>query len=67
MLTEKIRNKDTYPLLSCSDIEVLLARFLPRRDLTREEVVSQMEYRHFQRQKAMDSNFRRQKLAAQLE
>lgn len=30
MLDERIRHKKTYPLLSCSDIEELLSRFLPR-------------------------------------
>jgi len=61
MLTERIHHEDTYPLLSCSDIEQLLARFLPRRDVTREEVIFQMEQRHLQRQKAIDSHARRQK------
>jgi SRSO17 transposase len=61
MLSERIRHKDTYPLLSCSDIEELLARFLPRRDVTKEEVISQLEYRHSQRLKAIESHARRQK------
>ena len=55
MLTEKIHHKETHPLLSCADIEELLAHFLPRRDVTEEEVISQMEQRHMQRQKAIDS------------
>ena len=58
MLTEKIYHKDTYPLLTCSDIEDLLSRFLPRRDVTEEEVISQLEERHRQRQKAIDSHAR---------
>ena len=61
MLTERIQHKDACPLLTCSDIEKLLARFLPRRDVTEEEVLLQMEYRHKQRQKAIDSHTRRQK------
>jgi SRSO17 transposase len=60
MLSERIRHKDTYPLLSCSDIEELLARFLPRRDVTKEEVISQLEYRHSQRLRAIESHARRQ-------
>jgi SRSO17 transposase len=32
MLTERLRMKDQRPLLSCADIERLLAAFLPRRD-----------------------------------
>jgi len=46
MLTERIRHEDTYPLLSCSDIEELLSRFLPRRDVTKQEVIRQLEDRH---------------------
>jgi len=39
------------PLLSCSDIEELLAHFLPRHDVTKEEVILQLEQRHIPRQK----------------
>jgi SRSO17 transposase len=58
MLSEKINHKDTHPLLSCADIEDLLAHFLPRRDVTEEEVIFQLEQRHLQRQKAIDSHAR---------
>lgn len=58
MLTERMNHKDTYPLLSCADIEQLLAHFLPRRDVTKEEVIFQLEQRHFQRQKAIESHSR---------
>jgi SRSO17 transposase len=64
MLYERIHHKETYPLLSCADIEELLARFLPRRDATEEEVVSQLEQRHRQRQKSIDSHSRCQKESA---
>lgn len=60
MLEEKLLHKQSHPLLSCSDIEVLLAHFLPRRDVTVEEVVRQMEARHKARQKAIESAYRRQ-------
>jgi SRSO17 transposase len=60
MLAEKIHHKETYPLLSCGDIEGLLAHFLPRRDVTEEEVIFQLEQRHLQRQKAIDSHARGQ-------
>ena len=63
MLEEKLSHKESHPLLSCADIEVLLAHFLPRRDVTVEEVVRQMEARHEARQKAIDSAYRRQRLA----
>jgi SRSO17 transposase len=55
MLSERIRNKEEYPLLSCADIECLLARFLPRRDTAIDEVIAQMEIRHRRRQAAIDS------------
>jgi SRSO17 transposase len=58
MLSERIHHKDTYPLLSCADIEDLLARFLPRRDVSEAEVVFQLEQRHRQRQKAIQSHAR---------
>jgi SRSO17 transposase len=62
MTYERIHHEDTYPLLSCADIEDLLAHFLPRRDVTREEVILQLEQRHIQRQKAIESHTRRQKI-----
>jgi len=54
MLTERIHNKDQYPLLSCNDIETLLAHFLPRRDTTVDEVINQLDIRHKQRQASID-------------
>lgn len=62
MLEEKLLHKQSHPLLSCSDIEVLLAHFLPRRDVTVAEVVRQMEARHKARQRAIESAYRRQQL-----
>lgn len=59
MLEEKLLQKESFPLLSCSDIEVLLARFLPRRDVPVDEVVRQMEIRHQARQASIDSAYRR--------
>ena len=58
MLSERIRHEDTYPLLSCSDIEELLSHFLPRRDVTRKEVIRQLEHRHRKRLAAMQSHER---------
>jgi SRSO17 transposase len=62
MLEEKLAQKKDYPLLSCADIELLLAHFLPRRDVTVAEVVLQMKARHRARQAAIDSAYRRQRL-----
>jgi len=64
MLTERIQHKDSYPLLSCADIEELLAHFLPRCDVTEKEVISQLEQRHAQRQKAIKSHARHQEKMA---
>ena len=38
MLTEKLQMKDQCPLLSCADIEKLLAAFLPPKDASPEQV-----------------------------
>jgi len=62
MLEERILQKDSYPLLSCSDIETLLRTTLPRRDLDREEVIRQMEKRHHKRLAATEAEYRKQKL-----
>jgi SRSO17 transposase len=66
MLDERMRHKDTYPLLSCSDIEGLLSRFLPRRDIDPQEVIDQLEYRHKQRESAIKSHTRKKELAVNL-
>ena len=58
MLEERIAQSNDYPLLSCADIEKLLALFLPRRDLETEEVIRQMEASHRRRKKAMESHAR---------
>lgn len=63
MLEEKLLHKKKYPLLSCSDIEVLLSHFLARRDVTVNEVVCQMKARHRARQASIESAYRRQQCA----
>lgn len=62
MLNERIFQKSEYPLLSCSDITTLLARFLPRRDLHPDEIIRQLEVRHEKRQASIDSAFKNQLL-----
>ena len=61
MLNERIRHQDTYPLLSCSDIEELLSHFLPRRDVSKAEVIAHLEERHRLRQAAIESHTRNQR------
>ena len=48
----------TFRITTAADIEDLLARFLPRRDVGEEEVILQLEQRHKQRQKAIESHAR---------
>jgi len=61
MLEERFLQRVVYPLLTCSDIETLLARFLPRRNRDPEELIRQMEVRHKKRQASIDSANRRQR------
>jgi hypothetical protein len=60
LLREKLLQSETLPLLSASDVKILLARFLPRRDLDPEEAIRQIQLRHQQRQSAIDAAYRRQ-------
>ncbi|WP_419633276.1 hypothetical protein [Thiolapillus sp.] len=62
MLEERVEQQEDYPLLTCSDIETLLAHFLPRRDIDADEVIRQMELRHKKRQASIDSCFNKQQL-----
>ena len=62
MLKERIEQHEAYPLLSCADIEGLLARFLPRRDVGVDEVIRQMDARHQKRQAAIDYAYEKQQL-----
>ncbi len=58
MLTERLGQQTTTPLLTCFDIEGLLARFLPRRDVDAAEVIRQVTVRHRLRERAMRSHAR---------
>ena len=60
MLKERLLNEEAIPLLSCSDIEILLTQFLPRKNTTDVEIISQMEKRHRKRQSAIESQKRKQ-------
>lgn len=51
--------KNTVPLLSCHDIRVLLAHFLPRGNATTADVLTQLECRHRKRRSASRSAARR--------
>ena len=60
LLETRMEQKESHPLLSCPDIAKLLVLFLPRRDITHEEVFRQMNVRHRQRQASFDSAYKRQ-------
>ena len=59
ILKTRLSNKNDYALLSCHDVKVMLAHFLPRRDTTFEEIQRQMEVRHMKRQSSTDSATRK--------
>lgn len=60
MLEERLLNLKEHPLLSCSDVRILLSYFLPRRDTTIEEVLRQMEIRHKKRLSSIRSACKKQ-------
>ncbi len=62
MLEERIMQEEDTPLLSCSDITTLLAHFLPNRAICRDEVIHQMDVRHFKRQASIDYAYKKQQL-----
>lgn len=49
ILKMRLKNREDYPLLSFSDVIVMLAYFLPKRVTSFEEVLRQMEVRHAKR------------------
>lgn len=55
LLQERVCHERTHPLLSCRDIMVLLSQLLPRRNVSCEEILRQMEQRHRKRQAAVES------------
>jgi SRSO17 transposase len=63
MLEQRMTVEEHCPLLSCADVETLLAHFLPRRDSTVEEVLRQLEVRHRKRQASIDYAYEKQRLS----
>lgn len=57
--------QDETPLLSCYDIKVLLAYFLPNRKNSVEEILRQMELRHDKRRTASQNAAKRRRVAAE--
>ncbi len=56
MLKERKHQKEAYPLLSASDIEMLLVKFLPKRATTPDEIITQLKDRHKRRCDAIKSH-----------
>ena len=61
LLETRIQHKKNISLLSCADITTVLKAILPRRDITEEEVLRQLEKRHRKRQKSIDAALKKQR------
>jgi SRSO17 transposase len=59
MTRYRMQLSSVVPLLSCHDIRMLLAHFLPRGNATSEDVLTQLERRHRKRRSASESIARR--------
>lgn len=55
MLEEREGLQESYPLLSCYDIQIILARTLPSQQRDEDEMIRQMDVRHRKRQAAIES------------
>jgi SRSO17 transposase len=55
MLETRIDNFDMHPLLSCYDIQILIATTMPDRRSDADEVIRQLHERHRKRQASIDS------------
>ena len=62
MLEIRLEYEEDLQLLSCRDIQELLSHFLPRRDVTRQEVIQQMLNRHKKRAASIEYHYRKYKL-----
>jgi SRSO17 transposase len=60
MLEQKLQHQPDIPLLSCPDVATLLKSVLPRKDITEDEVLRQLEVRHRKRQASIDAAYRKQ-------
>lgn len=54
MIEQRLHYQLEIPLLSCTDITTLLRSILPRRDVTMDEILRQLEKRHKKRQASTD-------------
>lgn len=56
LLRERFENAKGFPLLSCQDVVTLLAFYLPKRDVTEQEMFRQLKARHRKRQDSIERN-----------
>lgn len=59
LLSEGVDHADDYPLLSPQDVMLLLAIYLPQRELTVKEIIIEMRKRHYQRERTKESAVRK--------
>jgi len=57
IVKERIKNKTEYPLLSCRDVRLMIIALLIKDENLIEKRISQMEYRHEQRQKDIERRY----------
>ena len=57
MLEQRLQHQPDIPLLSCPDVATLLKSVLPRKDITKDEVLRQLEVRHRKRQASIDAAY----------
>jgi SRSO17 transposase len=60
LLEERQQQQSTRPLMSCTDVIELLCFALPKRKISSQELLRQMELRHAKRQASIESAYRRQ-------
>ena len=60
MLEQRLQHQADIPLLSCPDVATLLKSVLPRKDITEDEVLRQLEVRHRKKQASTDAACRKQ-------
>jgi hypothetical protein len=60
MVEQRMLFEHSYPLPSCFDIVSILKFLLPRRAVTLDEVIRQLEFRHKRRQASIDFTYQKQ-------
>ncbi len=61
LLEQRLAHQAEIPLLSCADVTTLLKSVLPKKDITEDEVLRQLEVRHRKRKTSIDFSYRKQR------